>query len=422
MSDTLNLANSIWPNGMKVDSDGHAVFYPLGTNKIEVPTSCTQWPKGNKLVSPFVYQDDKLVGFVDTKALKVSGDTAIYLTYEHIEVDFPEINKGQLQIHAPNATTKKASWKDSGVEDIPEAQYKYKGCTTVDNVKTVDANYQTNDIVNGTWSEPLWNLVQGGNTYLDSGMFYNCDNLKSFSSDLPSLTSGECMFYNCDNLKSFSSDLPSLTDGSCMFYHTHITSFNADLSILTDGYMMFFGCSALTSFSSNLSSLTNGNWMFDRCKLDTTSVQNIADTIKDVSSLEDVEFCGMNNKSIHISIGNTSPNEQEVAAFCKMADKGWTVYVNGNQVWAPAPAAITTLDENGEEITTPIPFWAKPVQTDEKHAKYIDSEGNFFNILGAQFIYGDDISTYGMFTCEEDAAAQMRLTPYIKPQTEIENQ
>ena len=60
MSDTLNLANSIWPNGMKVDSDGHAVFYPLGTNKVEVPTSSSAWPKGNKLISPFVYQDEKL--------------------------------------------------------------------------------------------------------------------------------------------------------------------------------------------------------------------------------------------------------------------------------------------------------------------------------------------------------------------------
>ena len=61
MSDTLKLANSIWPNGMQVDSDGHAVFYPLGTNKVEVPTSSAQWPKGNKLISPFVYKDDKLI-------------------------------------------------------------------------------------------------------------------------------------------------------------------------------------------------------------------------------------------------------------------------------------------------------------------------------------------------------------------------
>lgn len=163
MSDTLNLANSIWPNGMKVDSDGHAVFYPLGTNKVKVPTSSAQWPKGNKLVSPFVYQDDKLVGFVDTKALKVFKNTVIYLPYEHIEAEFSEINKGKLQIHAPNAITKKASWKDSGKEDIPEVQFKYKDCYTVDDVKTVDADYQTTNIVNGVWSEPLWDLKQGGN-------------------------------------------------------------------------------------------------------------------------------------------------------------------------------------------------------------------------------------------------------------------
>ena len=81
--------------------------------------------------------------------------------------------------------------------------------------------------------------------------------------------------------------------------------------------------------------------------------------------------------------------------------------------------AITTLDENGEERTTPIPFYAKPVEATEESAEYIDAEGNFFNIVGAQFIYGDDLSTYGMFTCEADAAAQMRLTPYSKNQTNI---
>lgn len=163
MSDTLNLANSIWPNGMKVDSDGHAVFYPLGTNKVKVPTSSSEWPKGNKLVSPFVYQDDKLVGFVDTKAFIVSDNATIYLPYTHIEAEFSAINKGQLQIHAPNATTKKASWKDSGVEDIPDVQYKYKGCKNVDDVKSVTSNYYDVDIANGVWTEPLLDLEVGGN-------------------------------------------------------------------------------------------------------------------------------------------------------------------------------------------------------------------------------------------------------------------
>lgn len=36
MSDTLIIDNSICPNGMKVDADGHAVFYPLGTDRKSV--------------------------------------------------------------------------------------------------------------------------------------------------------------------------------------------------------------------------------------------------------------------------------------------------------------------------------------------------------------------------------------------------
>lgn len=272
MSDTLKLANSIWPNGMKVDSDGHAVFYPLGTNKIEVPTSSTQWPKGDKLVSPFVYQDDKLVGFVDTKALTTDSQTTIYLPYEHIEAEFSAIEKGQLQIHAPNATTKKASWKDSGVEDIPsEVQFKYKGCTNVDNVTTVDANYQTTDIVDGVWTEPLWDLEQGSDGTTKGGMFYNCDNLTSFKSDLISLADGGGMFRLCNKLTSFNSDLSSLTYASHMFDAcSRLTTFNSDLPSLTDGTGMFYDCYYLTKFSSDLSSLMDGGGMFYNCKKLTT--------------------------------------------------------------------------------------------------------------------------------------------------------
>ena len=467
MSDTLNLANSIWPNGMKVDSDGHAVFYPLGTKKVQVPTSSSKWPKGDKLISPFVYQDDKLVGFLDTKALTTDSQTTIYLPYEHIEANFSAINKGQLQIHAPNATIKKASWKDSGEEDIPEVEFKYKGCTTVDNVKSVDANYQTTDIVNGVWLEPLWDLEQGRYMFEDCtnlttfngdlpsltdgySMFYICTALNSFTSDLSSLTNGGKMFSDCYKLTTFSSDLSNLTNGGEMFNScTNLTTFYSDLSSLTYGNSMFSGCSNLTSFSSylsslssssnmfvncdnltsftsdlvnltngdgmffnctnltsfsgDLSSLTNGDNMFYGCKLDTTSVQNIANTINTVSGWY----------QISIGIGNSSPNEQEEAAFNTIASKGWTVYVNGSSFGssccATCCASLTTLDETGQEVTTPIPFWAKPVPSDEQHAHYVDPEGNFYNILGAQFIYGDNLETYGMFTSLENAATQMRL-------------
>jgi hypothetical protein len=215
-------------------------------------------------------------------------------------------------------------------------------------------------------------------------MFGWCEKLTSFSSNLRSLANGERMFFECITLASFSSDMPNLTDGTCMFQ----------------------GCTNLTSFTSDFRSLTDGYWMFDGCKLDTASVQNIADTSNTIS----------NGARIHIGISNSEPNEQEATAFNTIAAKGWSVYVgvNGGSSSQWNPTSLTPID--GEEQQTPIPFYAKPVQSDEKHAHYVDENGKFYNILGGNYIYGDDLSTYGMFTCEADAAANMRLTKIEKPQ------
>lgn len=239
----------------------------------------------------------------------------------------------------------------------------------------------------------------------------------AFNADLSSLTNGDYMFASCYELTAFNSNLNSLTNGDNMFYCCQeLPNFNVKLSSLTNGVGMFNMCTSLTSFNSDLSSLTNGHYMFYNCKLDTPSVQNIADTINDVRDLENGDSPWNSNiyKYIHIDIGNTTPNEQEAAAFNKMVSKGWTVSGNGITNSSNSPAAIITLDENGEETVTPIPFYAKPVESDEQHAKYVDADGNYYNILGGQFIYGDDLSTYGMFTCEEDAAANMRLTKIEK--------
>jgi hypothetical protein len=151
--------------------------------------------------------------------------------------------------------------------------------------------------------------------------------------------------------------------------------------------------------------------MFRGCSLNTASVQNIADTINTVS-----------NSKLDIGIGNSEPNEQEEAAFNQMVSKGWVVFVNSNYyegnlggyygyaASASLASSVMTLDEIGEsEMFTPKPYWAKPINSDEQNARYVDSEGNFYNILGAQFIYGDNLETYGMFTSLEDAQAQMRL-------------
>ena len=271
-------------------------------------------------------------------------------------------------------------------------------------------------------------------------MFNNCNKLITFDSDLSKLEYGNFMFedcktlstFNCGNLNSlkiarnmfdecqqfttFNYSLKNVTDGAGMFYGcTALTSFNSDLSFLNDGAGMFANCTALTSFKANLPYLTNGNSMFLGCKLNTESVEIIADTINDVTGLEANDKI---TKKIHIGIGNTKPNAKEELAFNKMVSRGWTVYVNGSlnvNIWTPT--SLTPID--GEEITTPIPFYAKPIPATEETAEYVDENGNFFNILGAQFIYGDDLSTYGMFVSLEDAAANMRLTPYSKNQTNI---
>lgn len=439
------LLNSIWLNGVKKDAEGYSVYYPLDTNKIDIPDG-SKWPKGTKLKFPFVYDENgQLTGFCDTKSMIANSGTNIYLPYEEIEADFSSINKGTLGIHAPNATVKKAIWQDSEEEDIPEAQFKYKGCKTVDNVKTVDNNYKTTDIVDGTWSEPLWDLEDNNPTNSwNNGMFYNCSALTTFTSDLSSLTNGWGMFRGCVNLTSFESDLRNLVCGNDMFSYSgiqsfdydvprlesanhmfsncgNITSFRGDTSNVKDSYGMFAGCISLTSFYGDLSSIQNG-CMFSDCKLDTTSIKNIAETIHDinglyyyVSGIGGAEY----SKSFVIGIGNIQPTEEEKAYFTQIHNKGWEVYINGqsnSNIFNPQNSI-----SNDIEIQSYLPYWAKPISSNEECANYIDSEGNYYNILGAQFIYVSDPETYGMFTCEEDAASQMRLTPYTKPQTEIEN-
>ena len=411
--------------------------------------------------------------------MTVSGNTTITMPYQYIDVKFTSINEGELTVKAPNATYKKFKWNPDVIN------FKYKGCKTVDDVKAIEPNYLTVDIVDGVWSESLKDLEDGnpydtwgggmfytshnlttftgdlsslinayamfaGCTYLTSFdadlssltecvyMFDSCSNLSSFKSNMSSLVhsynlfyglqalatfeanlsnlyDGEQMFQLCENLSSFSSDLSSLTTALRMFAECpNLTSFNVDLPKLEDGRQMFMKCTSLTSFDADLSSLTNGDYMFYNCKLDTESIQNIAEKINVVTDLENEGSCSDIWKYIHIGIANSKPNAAETKAFDEMVTKGWTIYVNGSEYIPSMGYSITTLDENGEEVSTPVPYYAKPLQTDEEHAKYIDSEGNFFTILGGQFIYGDDLSTYGMFTCEEDAAANMRLTKIVK--------
>ena len=506
MSDTI-LSNSIWPNGMKTDAEGYARFYPLGDNKTPMPTSSSDWPKGNKLISPFVYQDDKLVGFCDTKAMTTNSGATITMPYEYIEADFSSIKEGTVTIDAPNATTKKFTWAVVPTSDV-SFDYIIVDFTTTDQdtiivvrsaYGVVDKTiYDIDGNAIGTWDTSklevggVYDMENGNldglyynydkNTYTERGiiltefdsdlssltdgthMFCKCYNLSTFNSDLSSLTDGRNMFDSCSNLTTFTSDLSSLTDGRSMFNNcknlttfncnnlsslttgsmmfsvchnlTTFTSdlssltngsnmfnecyeletFNADLSSLTNGRSMFYYCSNLTTFTSDLSSLTNGigmfyecklenftsdlssltngSQMFYGCKLDVASVQNIAENINTVT----------NSPSLDIGIGRGAATAEDEVAFQTIRDKGWELYVEYNPSTTSEASAVATLDETDETQTIPTVFWAKPVPSDEEHARYIDGEGNYYNILGGNLIYVSDPDTYGMFLNEEDAA------------------
>lgn len=315
-TDNFNPPNSVWPNGLKRDEEGYVTFYPLGTNKVDIST--ITWPEGDKLVSPFVYQNDKLVGFVDTKALTVSGSAATTMNYSHIEADFASISEGKLTVNAPNATVKKFSWAVStgGDEtfDFVIIDFNTTDQETIDTVRTakrvVDNKlYDANDGLIGTIDT---SKIEVGGSYdmKADGLFYNgneralilsdfnsdlsslrngsamftfCNKLTTFTSDLPSLTNGSGMFEYCFNLESFCGDLSSLTNGNRMFYMSNLSEFSSDLPNLMDGALMFASCYNITSFYSDLPSLTNGEQMFEYCG-------NLTSFSSDLSSLTNGEY------------------------------------------------------------------------------------------------------------------------------------
>ena len=463
--------------------------------------------------------------------------TIVTIPYEHIEADFSSIEKDSITIHAPKATTKTVTYDGVTTEIIPDVVYKYKGCITLNDVKSVDASYMTNDVVSGSWTEILSDAEDLNNMFFDhydssldsdigyaglvsftadlssltngSYMFFNCFNFTTFDSDLSSLTNGEAMFYGdynltnfsttnlksltngdwmftyvpfesftyelpnvqtgyamfcyCDKLKSFDINLSKMTDGTYAFFECfELESFTADLSSMTIGYEMFHdchaltsvrtdlskledadymfynnynlisfdapldsltygygtfhGCSKLTTFNSNLPSLTNGYQMFRDCSLDTASLGRIADTIKDVSELSNgSETYDPIYKTIHIGLANSTPTEEEKTMLSKIHSKGWDVFVNGfGDSYLYTPAAITASLEEEDATVVVTPYYAKPIPSDERHAEFVDSEGNFFDVIGGTTVFVKDIDTYGMFTSREDAIAQMRLTPHVK--------
>lgn len=306
----------------------------------------------------------------------------------------------------------------------------------------------------------LSNLTNGYQMFRDTP-------LTSFSGNLSSLIYGSEMFYNT-SLTSFDGDLSSLPDGESMFQSTSLTSFNSDLSSLVIGDYMFsnthkrgytishykmvdgvskevtehFRAEGLTSFSGDLSSLQSGYGMFGTggsvsytneegvtettkniTPLDEQSIMIIADTIKDLNGFTDWSDSVYEENRGYISLGYDSAvcDAAKIEEYCtEIMNKGWTVYLNGTvQTTDEGIEGIATADEDGTITVTPVPYYCKPVEVDQKNAEWTDGE-KYYIIRGAQKVFGDDLSTYGMFTSIEDAAMNMGFTPYEYVEEETE--
>ena len=401
---STNLQNSIWPN------EGGT----LGQIKVQIPDGVnTTWPEGDALVHNFVFNKGKLVGFVDTKALIANDSKTTTFPYDYVNISLPSIAEGEMTYNYDqcayfilNGEVLKGDVPSD--EELEIITKKYAGCKTVDDIKAVDPDYLTNDIVNGVWTEGLGDLEQGGNRFYDGGMFADCTKLTTFTSDLSNLTNGDYMFYHCTNLTTFTSDLSNAINGWSMFQNcTNLTSFSTDLSSLDLGFIMFDGCSKLTSFTSDLSSVTDARHMFGGCKLDAQSVANIVHTLSTYES----------NGTITIGIGcdNTEADQLLFAQECdcetwqelldEFSAKNWTVTFQCNG----RPTEATTYNMRRGET---LPIYAKLEEvTDEKYAQYTSADGSkFYNI---NYFHSTNGSTegYDVFSSLEEAISIYNVTP-----------
>lgn len=419
---------SIWPNGLKKDDENYSVFYSLGQNKISIPTNVEDWPIGDKLISPFVYDEkDKIVYFCDTKAMIASGATTTTMPYSHIEVDFSSIEEGDITINAPNANIKKIRWASSFTnDDNIELLFKYQNCLTVDDVKNREPNYLTVDIVDGEWNENLSTLKNG------NFMFRNNTDIVSFSGELTSLNEGRCMFQDCTNLESIVINLPSLTNGRSMFSGcSSLIKFESDLQMLdnasnmfkncynlelilptfqsvTIAESMFENCTSLTSISPHLESLLDGKNMFSGCSL---KPEHIKILCQDINTVGDISNSLVENNILTLGLdcedkialyyfANECGFDSGDVLIFFLAEKGWNIQLQYN----PSSKAYSMRRESSS------PIFVKIEEKDE-NANYISIDGTKKYSLNWFHYSSASTEGYDQFNSLEEAISHYNIKP-----------
>lgn len=273
-------------------------------------------------------------------------------------------------------------------------------------------------------------------------MFKNITELKTIDGNFPELTDGEEMFYGTTSFVPTNFNLQSLTDGKKMFQNNTFEYFNFDLPELKNAYGMFMGTSKLKAFAGDLSKLTNGSfmfydfsqqtpnfelefisdltnlqtgyWMFYNKPLTEKSFEFISDSINDIrgitewdSSITEESYKG----KIHLQMIKDNVNLENIEKCCnEIAEKGWIVYLNSN-VQDPDNPGLENIAVDDETPSLAPIYYYKAVEVNEEHAEYTDGN-KFYILLGAEYVFGDDLSTYGQFTSLDNAITQMGLTAY----------
>ena len=112
----MNIDYTLWPNAGGT----------LGQIKVQIPTGDANdpWPEGDALVHNFVYQNGKLVGFVDTKALILNESATTTFPYDYVDISLPSIQEGTLTINRGerckylNVKMYRADWLPDGFTEL----------------------------------------------------------------------------------------------------------------------------------------------------------------------------------------------------------------------------------------------------------------------------------------------------------------
>jgi hypothetical protein len=201
------------------------------------------------------------------------------------------------------------------------------------------------------------------------------------------------MFHNCKNLKSFNSNLKSLTNGNSLFQN----------------------CSNLTSFNSNLSSLETAQYIFHGCKLDAPSIKNVIDTINknDSSKLLSIGMGCDNNQTDKDLFAQEVGYPDMTALLQVLQDKGWGVKAQYNG----RPNSTFSLRKPES-----LPVYAKlvevvlPVNEEEfptTHEYTSADETKLYNLDWFHETTGST-DTYTQFSSLEEAISTFNIKPIEK--------